>query len=91
MRLPILRTLILALVLTATPASLSVGFLIPPSSGYIVLAMSDVIACDPPGSTPHEAEQAYRQVGFPGEDSALLWRADIYDLTECLRMKAEAI
>ena len=91
MRLPILRTLILALVLTATPASLSVGFLIPPSSGYVVLAMSDVIACDPPRITPGEAENAYRQVGFPGDDPALLWRADIYDLTDCLRRKAEAI
>ena len=91
MRLPILRTLILALVLTATPASLSVGFLIPPSSGYIVLAMSDVIACDPPRSTPSEAENAYRQVGLSGDDLPLLWRADIYDLTDCLRRKAEAI
>ena len=56
-----------------------------------MLAMSDVIACDPPRITPGEAENAYRQVGFPGDDPALLWRANIYDLTDCLRRKAEAI
>jgi len=90
MRLPILRTSILALVLAATPASLSGGFLIPPSSGYIVLAMSDVLACDPPQSIPSEAASAYSRASV-GDEPAPLWRADIYDLADCLRMKAEAI
>ncbi len=89
MRLQILRTSILALVLAATPASLSGG--IPSfSNEYIVLAMSDVIACDTPHSTPSEARDAFLRVSLEG-DAAPFWRTDIYDLADCLRMKSEAI
>ncbi len=88
MRLPVLRISCLALVLSAAPVSLSSGFLAP-AEKPIVLAMSDVIACNYPNSLPDEAVAARLRVSM--SSGALLWRADVYDLTECLRMKAEAI
>jgi hypothetical protein len=88
MRLPILRASILGLVLAASPASLS-GSAFSPKSDYIVLALSDVIACNYPSNLPDDVTAAYSQVN--DVSGARLWLADIYDLTDCLRQKAEAI
>lgn len=91
MRLPTLRASILGLVIAASPASLSGEFLLAPSENYLKLASSDVLACDPPSSVPQEAADAYLQTGFLTDDAALIWRADVYDLVDCLRRKAETI
>lgn len=91
MRLPILRASILGLVLAASPVSLPGDFPITPPEDYLRLASSDVLACDPPSSVPQETENAYLQTGLLADDAALLWRADVYDLVDCLRRKAETI
>jgi len=91
MRLPTLRALILGVVLAASPASLSGEFLLPPSEDYLKLAGSGVLACDPPSIVPHEAAESYLQTGFSADGPALIWRADVYDLIDCLRRKAETI
>lgn len=91
MQLPILRASILGLVLAASPVSLPDKFLLPPPEDYLKLASSDVLACDPPASVPQEAADAYLQTGFSAGDPASIWRADIYDLTDCLRRNGEAI
>jgi len=88
MRLPILRISCLALILSAAPVTLSSGFLAP-ADKPIVLAMSDVIACNFPSSLPDEAVAAHLRVS--SSTHAPLWRADIDDLADCLRKKAEAI
>jgi hypothetical protein len=89
MRLPDIRTSMLALVLAASPVSLPSGFISPPADKPIVLAMSDVIACNFPNSLPDEAVAANLRVSTSSH--APLWRADIDDLADCLRKKAEAI
>jgi hypothetical protein len=88
MRLSILRASVLALVFAASPVSLSGGSWMP-TEKPIVLAASDVVACNFPSRFPDDATAAFSRVGnFSGDG---VWRTDIYDLADCLRRKAEAI
>ncbi len=89
MRLPVMRISILGLILAASPISPPKGFFMAPADKPIVLAMSDVIACNLPSSLPDEAAAAPLRVST--SPHAPLRRADIDDLADCLRMRAEAI
>jgi hypothetical protein len=88
MWLPILRSTVLALILAASPVSIP-GELFTPAEKPIVLASSDVLACDFPHHLPNDVTAARLRVN--STSVVPLWRADIYDLADCLRAKSEKI